>query len=147
MKQIDPRFFRYREAYLAMSRRADYRPAAPSDGFGHIQLSTDQLNDAARLSREADHYAVGFLREDDAINYPIGCPDYTFNKAFCWAIEAARLLCSPAPVEARKLLLMAAAEIGAETRKETGTLRSKEWRERSRALNGKRSDPREQYKG
>jgi hypothetical protein len=146
MKQIDPRFFRYREAYLAMSGQAGYRPAAPSDGFGHIQLSADQLNDAARLSREADYYAVGFVHEDDAMSYPIGCPDYTFNRAFCWAIEAARLLCSPAPVEAHKLLLMAAA-INTEIRKEAGSFRSREWQQRLKVLNGKRSNRRERSKG
>jgi hypothetical protein len=139
MREIDPRFFRYREAYLAMSERARYRPAAPSDGMGHIQLEAGELGDRARLDREADRYAVGFVREDDATEYPIGCPDFAFNKAFCWVIEAARLLCSPAPVEARKLLRMAVEEINSEIGEalSRGGPIADEWRERLKAIDGR----------
>ena len=33
------RFEHFREAYLMMAKRANYRPSAPSDGFGTVMLS------------------------------------------------------------------------------------------------------------
>ncbi len=86
----DWRFDRYRTAYLAMARRAKYRPAAPSDGMtGELRLTDRELADTARLEREARSYAADFLKQDDAMHYPMGCPDGIGNRAFCYAIEAA----------------------------------------------------------
>lgn len=41
MAEIDPRFLRFRDAYLQMARLVNYRPQAPSDGFCNIRLSLD----------------------------------------------------------------------------------------------------------
>jgi hypothetical protein len=38
-------FDRLREVYIAMSKRANYRPAAPIDGCGNITLSDEGLAD------------------------------------------------------------------------------------------------------
>jgi hypothetical protein len=75
-------------------RAAKYRPAAPSDGYGSIQLSPEELRDQERLYREAVEYAVRFRREEDRCTFRIGCSSYTTNRAFVLSIEAARLLCS-----------------------------------------------------
>jgi hypothetical protein len=45
----DERLQRYAEAYLAMADRAEYRPQAPSNGCGHIQLSQEEIDDPDRL--------------------------------------------------------------------------------------------------
>ncbi len=113
------RFGRYREIYLAMARHAGYRPAAPGDGLGGITLTVEELLDADILEAEAQRYAADFVRQDEEMEYPIGCPDFSFNKAFCLAIEAARILCG-GPLSdhgfdnvaaARTLLTMAIEEI------------------------------------
>ena len=115
----DMRFDRYREVYLAMVKHAGYRPAAPGDGMGSIDLTKEQLLDAAVLEAEARRYAADFVNQDDEMSYPIGCPHFSFNKAFCLAIEAARILCAgPITIPgfdnvaaARTLLTMAIEEI------------------------------------
>jgi hypothetical protein len=114
MQHEDPRFDRYREAYLAMAERALYRPQAPGDGCGNVYLDETAAKDPVRLADEADRYAAFFLRQDKAVDYVIGCPAFQFNRAFCWTIEAAGMLCSPDPARARKLLEMAIAEIDKE---------------------------------
>ena len=53
----DSRLDRYREVYLAMVKHAGYRPAAPSDGFGGITLSEEQMRDSAVIEAEARRYA------------------------------------------------------------------------------------------
>jgi hypothetical protein len=116
----DERYGRYRTAYLAMAKQARYRPAAPSDGMGHILLSKEEMLDPARLTREAHKYALKFLAADDAMEYEIGCPDFRFNRAFCYAIEAATALCSPNSDLATDLLRMAIEEIASEARIDHG---------------------------
>jgi hypothetical protein len=118
----DLRFGRYREVYLAMARHAGYRPAAPRDGYGGITLTQEELLDPAVLEAEARRYAADFVKQDDAMKYPIGCPAFTFNKAFCLAIEAARIMCGGLvsihgfdnAAAARALLTMAIEEIDTE---------------------------------
>jgi hypothetical protein len=88
----DPRLARFAEAYLAMAERARYRPAAPGDGIGGVFLSEDEAADPARLHSEAAQYASDFLSEEDEDTFSIGCSDFDTNRAFVWAIEAARLL-------------------------------------------------------
>ena len=44
----DFRFQRFRQAYMAMAKRAKYRPAAPGDGCGGIYLSKDELSKPPR---------------------------------------------------------------------------------------------------
>jgi hypothetical protein len=109
------RFNRYREAYLEMARRARYRPGAPSDGMGHIDMTDEDFHDLRILNREAAKYALEFLKEDDAMEYDMGCPDGAVNKAFFYAIETARLLCGGRGSEkpAIELLKMAIEEIEA----------------------------------
>jgi hypothetical protein len=43
-----------------VSRRRRGRPGAPSDGFGHIRLSDEDLVDPVRLDREASAAARDF---------------------------------------------------------------------------------------
>ena len=98
-----------------MAQRSKYRPAAPSDGFGNIQMSAEDLRDPEILDREATKYALRFLAEDDRMEYAMGCPHGDFNKAFFYAIEVARLLCGGVGAErpAIELLKMAIEEIEA----------------------------------
>ena len=58
----DSRLDRYREVYLAMVKHAGYRPAAPSDGFGGITLSEEQMRDSTVIEAEAQRYAADFVR-------------------------------------------------------------------------------------
>ena len=109
----DEKIMRFVEAYLMMAVRARYRPGAPSDGFGHIQLSEDEFKDETRLLREAVKYAVDFDKEEDKDVFHIGCSDFRTNRAFLLSIEAARLLASGLGSEsfAIKVLQMAIEEI------------------------------------
>jgi len=76
-------------------------------------LSPEELRDERRLRDEAAKYALEFLKQDDAMEYPMGCPDGRMNKAFFYAIEAARLMCGgiDAKPAARKVLDLAIEEI------------------------------------
>jgi hypothetical protein len=103
---------RFREAYQRMAREARYRPAAPGDGFGSVDLTRTQLEDDALLDEEAGRYARTFLEEEDTNSFWIGCSHYPTNRAFLFIIEAARLLCGGAyDRTAAKLIEMALAEI------------------------------------
>jgi len=109
---------RFHQAYLAMAKQAKYRPQAPSDGCGNIQLTKEQCADKIRLNAEATAYALAFDREEDSLQFWIGCSNFSTNRAFVFAIEAARVLASDSdgnPV-AQKLLEMAVAEIRDETK-------------------------------
>jgi hypothetical protein len=105
----------YKDAYLAMAQKAGYRPGAPSDGFGLIQLSPSESSDPERLDREAEDFAAHFLREDTARRTVIeGCANEPL-KAFFYTVQAAQLMCggdaNRPPVKA--LLKMALKEIEA----------------------------------
>jgi hypothetical protein len=115
VNMIDQRFERFREAYLRMATEAKYRPQAPSDGCGNICLTLEQFKDDARLQREADEYAAAFIKEEDDCRFMIGCSNFMTNRAFMFAIEAARLLASgdEGNAYAVKLLKMAAKEVEA----------------------------------
>jgi hypothetical protein len=67
------------------------------------------------LRREATKYAKEFLSQDDAMEYPMGCPNGAVNKAFFYVIQAAHLLCSDYEGNwlAPELLKMAIEEIEA----------------------------------
>lgn len=100
------------EAYLRMAKEAKYRPAAPSDGFGHITISKTALANQARLAAEADAYARKFIAEEDSLSFWIGCSNWKTNRAFVFAIEAARLMAGAAPKRLiTKLLEMALEEV------------------------------------
>jgi hypothetical protein len=113
MNNVDPMFQRYYHAYLEMA--PFYRPEAPSDGFGHIQLSTEQCRNRQRLECEATKYAAHFLAEDRERTFWIGCADYRTARAFMWVVEAARQLASGdmGNPTALRLLKLATKEIRA----------------------------------
>jgi hypothetical protein len=94
-----------------MASEADYRPAAPSDGLGHVLLTEDEVKDPDRLEEEAWKYAKEFAAEDDSRRFNIGCTNYSTNKATVYTIEAARSLCGGANELAAVLLRMALAEV------------------------------------
>jgi len=102
---------RIREAYLQMAETARYRPQAPSDGLGNIELSPEELEDSERLAREASEYAVAFVNEEDTRQFHIGVSNYATNRAFVYTIEAARALCSGKSWLALRLLEMAIEDV------------------------------------
>jgi hypothetical protein len=103
---------RIQEAYLLMAGEAKYRPAAPGDGCGGIDLSPRELKDPRLLAEEAIRYASAFIKEEDSLQFHIGVSNYSTNRALVLTIEAARLLCGALDDErALKLLRMAASEV------------------------------------
>ena len=108
-----PKLRRFAEAYVEMWKQARYRPQAPSDGMGNIQLEEEELRDTGRMQREAAAYARRFNAEENKLTFQIGCSDFRTNRAFVWAIEAARQLASGSDGNpfALKLLEMAAREV------------------------------------
>ena len=103
---VKDKLMRFAQTYLLMAH-AGYRPAAPSDGFGNIQLSLDQCKNRERLYTEAI-----IAREEDGRSFNIGCSNYSTNRAFVLCIEAARLLAGGGDTSAVKLLKMAIRQIG-----------------------------------
>lgn len=114
---------RIHTAYLKMS--PFYRPGAPGDGMGSIDLTKDQVADGGRLHREARRYAAEFIKEEDTRTFNIGCADYRTLQAFFWLIEAARLLASGRDGNegALKLVKFAEAQIKAEIKSAGGANR------------------------
>lgn len=96
-------------AYRAMSQRAHYRPAAPSDGMGNITVPAEQLN----LEKEAEAYAKRWWADEDKFSFFIGCGDGQTRKALIFTVEAARNLCLGRSGDhvALKLLKMAVEEM------------------------------------
>jgi len=111
-------FQRLKEAYLMIAKEANYRPYAPGDGHGHVQLTEEELQDNKRLNKEAERYACCFSEEADEGKFHIGCPNYETNIALVLAVEIARNCCaswSPLPLVLAKLLVreLERAELGA----------------------------------
>lgn len=102
---------RIKEAYLEMATKARYRPYAPDDGMGNIQLTKEQLADRSQLEEEADNYATTFIREEDSLKVSMGISNFKTNRALVYAIEAARQMCAANDRLASKLLDMARAEM------------------------------------
>jgi hypothetical protein len=103
-----------REAYLQMTKKAKYRPGAPSDGFGGIRLGESELKDSERLADEAYDYATRFIAEENTGQFSIGKSNLMTNRAFVYTIEACRLLCDrtrSGHSYALKLLEMAVNEV------------------------------------
>ena len=112
---VADKLMRFAQAYLMMAD-AKYRPAAPSDGYGNIQLTGEQYEDRNRLYLEAVTYAMKFASvEDGTMDFHIGCSNYNTNRAFVFCIEAARLLAggSEGDKYADHLLRLAREEIAA----------------------------------
>ena len=110
-----PEYLRIREAYLEMAKQAKYRPEAPGDGVGGIDLNEEEFRDWGRLEKEACAYAARFLTEEDSCVFRIGVSNYATNRGLVYTIEAARLLCAGYCGEsyALKLLEMAMEDIRA----------------------------------
>lgn len=83
------------DAYRQMAEKVQYRPGAPSDGFGNITVPTAELE----VSIEAREYVQRFLDEEAANQYWIGNPDFRANRAFIWTLEALKLMCGGAAWE------------------------------------------------
>jgi hypothetical protein len=98
-------------AYKVMSRDALYRPAAPSDGCGHITIPLNQLD----LNQEATKYADQWWNEEEVCRFSIGCCNFSTRPATIFAIEATRNLCAgdEGNSTALKLLRLAVAELEA----------------------------------
>ena len=77
-------------AYQAMATEARYRPAAASDGFGHITVPEEGLS----LKKEATSYAKRWWAEEDSQSFHIGCCNHCTRPATIFVIEAARNLCA-----------------------------------------------------
>ena len=105
----ESKYNRFCDAYLEMAYKANYRPAAPGDGFGNIALTAEQVAERPRLELEALEYVRDFVKEEDEHVFNIGCSNYKTNRAFVWVIEAARELAGGADETA--LNRMAIAEI------------------------------------
>ena|SRR5262245_1935941 len=103
---------RIRDAYFQMANKAKFRPQAPSDGFGNIQLTDGELADKERLAKEATAYVERFVEQEKTLNFRIGTGDFTNARALVYAIEGAKALCGGAlGIDlAIDLLEMAAAE-------------------------------------
>jgi hypothetical protein len=107
------RLTRFCEAYVAMARKARYRPAAPGDGWGSVYLTRKQLADPEVLKQEAMNYALAFEKEDNARDFHLGCSNWSTNRALVWTVEAARQMCGGCDgnATALRLLKMAAKEV------------------------------------
>jgi hypothetical protein len=126
-------FSRFRQAYLAMAKQANYRPAAPIDASGKVTLSVEELVDPERLAYDAEaavsyaaevwagriwreeavSYANEFLDEKNTQRFWIrGGSHWDHHRALVYTIEAARQLNSGADGadSAIRLLEMALAE-------------------------------------
>lgn len=111
MSEHQSEFERIIEAYIAMARKANYRPSASGDGFGSVDLTEQQLASERTLRDEAQRYARRFLGEEDERIFHIGCTNWETNRAAVWTIEAARTLCGAADHVALRLLRLAVADV------------------------------------
>lgn len=93
------------DAYKQMANEARYRPAAPSDGMGHITVPLAQLD----LNKEALEWTGWWLggREEEAYKL-VGCADFHERAALAMVIEAASCLCGVMYRPAARLLRLAA---------------------------------------
>jgi hypothetical protein len=84
-----------RDAYLAMvAAKPSYRPEAPSDGFGQIDLDDDQLEDPVRLEMEAIWAARQFYDDDEKMIFETnGCTDGRLAATMYLALQAAQRCC------------------------------------------------------
>lgn len=99
-------FAQIADAYRRMARMK-YRPAAPSDGFGHITVPIADLD----IEQEVLDYAKQWRREEDSDDYYLGCPDFDDRPALILIVEAARLLNGQDRAKAVQLLTAATADI------------------------------------
>lgn len=62
--QRDPWIWRYAIAYLRIAAEAKYRPCAPSDGFGNIQLDDTAYKSRDQVKREAFLFGIRCVQEE-----------------------------------------------------------------------------------
>ena len=99
------------EQLTAVYRRMgwDYRPMAPSDGFGHVIAPREQLD----LEAEADRFAREWWNEEHTGTFWIGNCHFPFRPATVCAVAAAQLMCGGCELKeaALKMLRMAIDEL------------------------------------
>lgn len=93
--------------YERLAREAKYRPTAPGDGLGNITVPVAELD----LPAEAAAYAVGWGRDEQSMDFFLGCPSFDDRPALIFIVEAARLLNGVERKGAAHLLRMALAEL------------------------------------
>jgi hypothetical protein len=100
-----------REAYRRMATEAQYRPAAPSDGFGNITVPLKSLN----LEQEAELYAQRWWKEEDSWTFHVGCAHFPMRTVMIFCLEAARLCCGSDESRpyVKRLIALAAKELAA----------------------------------
>jgi|SRR5215472_11238816 len=106
---------RISEAYLAL-RDVGYRPVAPHDGLGSLDLTARQIHYQPILKANAIAFTKRFFQEEASLHFYIGRSKYETNRALVFTIEAARLLCrGNADRLAVRLLGMAIADVKKES--------------------------------
>jgi hypothetical protein len=94
--QSDPKHWApdIKDAYIKMATAKAYRPEAPSDGFGNIELSNEDLADPIRLEMEGWWAAATFYKADEELRFVIhGCTDGRLAATMYLALQAAQLCC------------------------------------------------------
>jgi hypothetical protein len=90
--------------YRLMAGKGRYRPAAPSDGFGHITVPVRELS----MDAEIMDYAAQWWGEEESREWHLGCPTFDLRPAMVLAVEAARACCGGDRELAARLLDLAA---------------------------------------
>lgn len=112
----DERIRAVKDAYLRMAHF--YRPEAPSDGFGNIQLDDDGRADPVRLEMEGWLAGLKWRDADDRMDFSVqGCADFRNVPAMYLMLQAAQLCCSGPEPAIRKLLQMAIEALPKEEKK------------------------------
>jgi len=93
--------------YKKMAVKARYRPAAPSDGMGHVTAPLEELD----LEQEALEYAVRWNEEENQRTFHVGVCNFPTRPATIFAVEAARNMCGTNDHLALTLLRMAVSEL------------------------------------
>lgn len=94
--------------YRLMAGKGRYRPAAPSDGYGHITVLAAELD----IDAEIRDYAASWWSAEDTLEYHLGCPDFSLRPAMILAVEAARACCGADRELAARLLALALEACG-----------------------------------
>lgn len=103
----EPSYQQVIHVYARMAREAKYRPAAPGDGLGNITVPVAELD----MKQEAAAYAAAWGREEQSMDFFLGCPSFGDRPALVFIVEAARLLNGVERKGAAHLLRMALAEL------------------------------------
>jgi len=110
----DPWIWRHALTYLRMAAEANYRPAAPSDGLGNIQLDDNTLALRDQLEREAFMFGIRCVAEEKKLTVHYGCVDCRTGEASRLAVEAAKCLNAGEDINKTGVLLLRMALRAAE---------------------------------